>query len=67
MYPGIQDRLVLLPGRVVFVAELKRPVGGRYERGQLAWARRMRMLGVPSYTPRTKKDVDAMLAKESLL
>ena len=43
-YKGIQDRLVVLPGRM-FVAELKRPRGGVLARLQSWWQKRFTDLG----------------------
>lgn len=41
---GIPDRLVILPGRIIFV-ELKRPVGATIARLQKWWRRRLTSLG----------------------
>jgi len=43
-YKGIQDRLVVLPGRM-FLAELKRPKGGMLAKLQSWWQKRFTDLG----------------------
>ena len=61
-YPGIPDRMVLLPGgRVIFI-ELKRPVGGKFEPFQPLWIRRLKRLGFAVYVCNTKESVDDALA-----
>lgn len=63
VYPGIPDRMLLLPGgRVVFM-ELKRPVGGRFEKLQPWWLRTLSRLGFPVYVCRTKQEVDDALSQ----
>lgn len=61
LYPGIPDRLVLLPGPVVDFFELKRPVGGKLEKLQPMWHRRLRQLGFKMFLCNTKASVDAAL------
>ena len=47
---GPSDRLILLPGGVVFFAEIKRPDGkGRLSPHQMKFAKDVRELGVPVY------------------
>lgn len=61
-YPGIPDRLVLLPrARVIFI-ELKRPKGGKFEPGQPGWLRRLALLGFEVHVCHTKDAVDEVLA-----
>lgn len=60
-YPGIPDRLVLLPGGRVFFVELKRPVGGKFEPGQPMWLRKLAKLGFDVHVWNTKASVDAGL------
>ncbi len=59
-YVGIPDRLVVLPG-VIFVAELKRPKGGRLALLQAWWRLRFTNLGHRAVVCRTKAEVDAAI------
>lgn len=45
---GIQDRLVLLPGRRVFFVETKRPVGGRVSELQKVRRTQIARMGFPA-------------------
>ena len=58
VYPGIPDRMILLPGGRVIFMELKRPVGGRFEKLQPWWLRTLARLGFPVHVCRTKQEVD---------
>lgn len=58
LYPGIPDRLVLLPeGRMYFV-ELKRPKGGRFEPLQERVHAKLRALGFTVLVLYTKEQVN---------
>lgn len=61
-YPGIPDRLVLLPGGRMLFVELKRPVGGKFEPRQPLWLRKLARLGFPVFVCHTKESVDEALA-----
>jgi len=60
-YPGIPDRLVLLPGGRTLFIELKRPIGGKFEPRQPLWLRKLARLGFPVFVCHTKESVDAAL------
>ena len=53
---GIQDRLVVLPGRI-FVVELKRPRGGVTAALQYWWQKRFTNLGHEAYICRNRQEV----------
>lgn len=55
-YKGIQDRLVVLPGRIL-VVELKRPKGGVIARLQYWWRDRFTALGHEAYIAPTREAV----------
>lgn len=55
-YKGIQDRLVVLPGRIILV-ETKRPRGGVIARLQVWWRDRFADLGHEAYIVKNKKEV----------
>ena len=57
---GIPDRLVILPGAIVFV-ELKRPKGGRVAPLQQFWKDELRELGHKSEIVRTKEAIDELM------
>lgn len=57
---GIPDRLVILPGRIIFV-ELKRPRGGVISKLQHWWADRLRALGHETAFVKTEKEVIDLL------
>lgn len=59
-YKGIPDRLVVLPGRIMFV-ELKRPRGGVVARLQTWWRDRFRGLGHEAYIVKNQREVLSML------
>lgn len=44
-WTGVPDRIILLPGCVMF-AETKRPRGGRFSKMQIWWERRITSLGL---------------------
>lgn len=54
---GIPDRLVILPGALVFV-ELKKPRGGVLDTLQVWWQRFLTRLGHRALVLRTKEQVD---------
>jgi hypothetical protein len=58
-YAGIPDRMVLLPGGKVLFAELKRPVGGVFEKLQPRWIAKLRALGFTVHVWHTKGSIDA--------
>ncbi len=58
-YAGIPDRMVLLPGGKVLFAELKRPVGGVFEKLQPLWIAKLRKLGFTVHVWHTKGSIDA--------
>lgn len=58
-YAGIPDRLVLLPGGRVLFVELKRPVGGKFEKLQPLWLSKLRKLGFIVRVWHTKDSIDA--------
>jgi hypothetical protein len=57
---GFFDRLIVLPGRIVF-AELKRPRGGRMTEHQRQYRDSYRSLGVEVALVKTSADIDALL------
>jgi len=59
-HAGVADRLVLLPGGVVWFIEVKAP-GGRLSPLQMLFARRMDELGMQYRTIWSKEDVDEWL------
>lgn len=59
---GLPDRLILLPGGVVFFAEVKRS-DGRTSKLQDIWIARIERLGFKVYVPKTKEEVNAMFKK----
>lgn len=56
-YVGIPDRLVLLPGGVVFFVETK-TIGGRLSKAQRLRHHFLRALGFKVYVPWTKEQVE---------
>lgn len=58
---GFPDRLVILPGGVQAYFELKRPVGGKFEKMQPLVHRRLRRLGCRVYVCKTKQEVNEAL------
>ena len=58
---GWPDRLVLLPGRWLFI-ELKRPKGGKFEPLQLRTHARLRRQGYEVHVCFTKEQVDVVLS-----
>lgn len=54
---GFPDRVVLLPGGRVLFAELKRPMGGKFEPLQLRWHAKLRALGFHVVVWHTKASV----------
>jgi hypothetical protein len=59
---GFFDRVVVLPGRVVFV-ELKRQKGGRFSPHQMWYADEFNQLGVAIAVVRNSADIDQLLGK----
>jgi hypothetical protein len=59
-HAGVADRLVLLPGGVVWFIEVKAP-DGRLSPLQMLFARRMAELGMQYRTIWSKEDVDEWL------
>jgi len=62
-YKGIQDRLVVLPRRILFV-ELKRPRGGVVAELQRWWQARVRTLGHEAHIVNTEAGVLKVLDGE---
>ena len=60
-YAGVADRLVLLPGGVVWFIEVKAP-GGRLSPLQMLFGRRMQEMGMNYRVIWSKEDVDAWLS-----
>lgn len=44
-WSGVPDRIILLPGGRILFVELKRPKGGKLEKLQKWWSRRLHRLG----------------------
>jgi len=65
-YVGIPDRLVLLPGCNVFVAELKRPKRGQISKAQNKWKDDFNGMGVPHYFLNTKEKIDSVMEQYDL-
>jgi len=59
-YKGIPDRLVVLPGRIIFV-ELKRPKGGVLARLQAWWLCRFTDLGHEAVCVKNRAEVLLLL------
>ena len=60
-YIGIQDRLVLLPGRRIGFAELKNPSGGKRGAKQKWWRSTVEALGFRSAFLSSEAAVDGFL------
>ena len=60
-YVGIPDRLVILPGGWIALAELKKPRGGQIGKLQYWWRRRLIDLGVRHWFLLTRDDVDGFM------
>jgi hypothetical protein len=58
---GFFDRVVVLPGKVVFV-ELKRPVGGRLSPHQIQRIAQYKALGADVRVIRRSEDIDRLLS-----
>ena len=58
---GWPDRLVVLPGGVIFFVELKRPKGGSLSAVQKGLHERLRRLGARLFQLRSLNDVDSFL------
>ena len=61
--PGTRfvDRIVILPGRIIFF-EVKRPKGGRRSALQMFHMKRLKAWGHEAYFVKTKEEIDAVLA-----
>ena len=59
---GWPDRIVLLPGGILFFVELKRPVGGKFEPLQERIHEKIRALGFKVYVCNTKSSVNDIFA-----
>jgi len=59
---GFPDRLVILPGPRVILAELKRPRGGKISPHQREYMARLEALGVAVAVVRNSADIDRLLA-----
>ena len=57
---GVPDRIVMLPGGVIFFAELKRPGGAPSKRQELM-ARSIEKLGTPVFVIDCKEQVNSVL------
>ena len=60
---GWPDRMILAPYGRTYFAEVKRPKGGRFESLQLQCHRVLRGLGFKVYIPKTKEEVDSVIAE----
>lgn len=60
-YAGIPDRLVLLPGGVVFLVEVKKPRGGVIGRLQFVWRSRITEMGIRHRFVFTRADVEELI------
>ena len=58
---GWPDRIVLLPGGVMYFFELKRPKGGKFEPLQLRVHDMLRRLGFRVFVCHTKEAIDQQL------
>lgn len=65
-HTGIPDRLVILPGSVMFFVETKRPLRGVTKKKQLWWQRVLRRLGQSAYVCNTKDLVDEIMTIEQV-
>lgn len=62
---GFPDRLVVLPGGIIFFVETKRDDrGSKLSALQKARISRLRRLGVRVHTPKTKASIDKLIAAE---
>ena len=59
---GMPDRLVMLPGGLVYWVETKRPVGGKLSAVQRHRHRQLRALGQQVYVCWSAEDVDRLAA-----
>lgn len=59
---GIPDRLLLLPGGVAMLVELKRPKGGHVSKAQHIWHKRLSEIDVPAFITLSREAVDQMMA-----
>ena len=59
---GWPDRFCALPGGIVFLVELKRPIGGRLAAHQEKYHRELRALGVAVYTAKDSAQIDQLLS-----
>lgn len=60
---GWPDRMILAPHGRTYFAEVKRPKGGRFEPLQLQCHRMLRGYGFKVYTPKTKEEVNSVIAE----
>lgn len=58
---GIPDRLLILPGRVIFV-EVKRPGGGVVSAAQAEWGRRLVAWGHEHAIVSSREEIHALLS-----
>ncbi len=58
---GLPDRMVLLPGALVYFIELKRAQGGRQRAAQQRWRERLRELGFFCEFVSGKDEVDRFI------
>lgn len=58
---GIPDRLVILPGRVIFFVECKRPKGGKISARQTFWRNIILKLDLDHYFVKSKEEIDAVI------
>ncbi len=61
---GVQDRLVLLPGGIVALVELKTKIG-KQSKAQIIWQKWLDDMGFLTFVVRSREDVKALIAQLS--
>ena len=59
-WSGVPDRIILLPRAHVIFAETKRPKGGKLDKLQLWWQKKLRALGFWSVVVWTEADINTL-------
>lgn len=59
-WSGVPDRIILLPGGHIIFAETKRPKGGKVEKLQQWWRKKLNGLGFKAYIVWSEEDVEAL-------
>lgn len=59
-WSGVPDRIILLPGGHILFAETKRPKGGKVEKLQQWWRKKLNGLGFKAYIVWSEEDVEAL-------